>query len=72
MVFPGVQSGPVCDKTYDLNKSFLWQHNSFGTLSAWVCAMTALLVCIRGIERDPCLGEWVGLRREAHADLMCV
>lgn len=37
-----------------------------------VCAMAALLVCIRGIERDPCLGEWVGLRREAHADLMCV
>lgn len=42
------------------------------TWSAWVRAMAALLACVRGIERDPCLGEWVGLRREAHADLMCV
>lgn len=28
--------------------------------------------CIRGIERDPCLGEWVGLGRGAHVDLASV
>lgn len=31
-----------------------------------------LLPCIRGIERDPCLGEWVGLGRGAHVDLASV
>lgn len=58
--------------------SHLRQNNCAPTQLVWNCvrpgarATAALLACVRGIERDPCLGEWVGLRREAHADLMCV
>lgn len=33
---------------------------------------SVLLVCTKGIERDPCLGEWVGLGGEAHVALVCV
>lgn len=30
-----------------------------------------LLVCIKGIERGPCLGQWVGLGRGDRVGLVC-
>lgn len=69
---------PVWSHLRQKDKIMVWVNlfrgntTPFGTLSVLVCAMAELLACTRGIERDPCLGEWEGLRRGAHADLMCV
>lgn len=75
--FTGVCVAAVCPEAPSV-WSHLRRNNCAPTQLVWnrvrlgARATAALRACVRGIERDPCLGEWVGLRREAHADLMCV